>query len=185
MRHGYLRLALTLIVTLVAMEASAQSIDRMRSNLAVRTMDGTHVRVDEDEATRQAVSAVESKARPRQVNGYRVVIYSDNGQYAGDKAKSVHTQFRHAYPHINAYLVYESPYFKVSVGDCLTMEEAQILMAELSSAYPKAFPKREVIKLSELQHARAKADIVADTTLLGTMPEGAIMGTEEINIGME
>lgn len=185
MRQTYFRLALTLVVALFAVEASAQSIESVRHNLAERTMDGTFVRVEEDASTSQAVSAVEAKTTPRQVNGYRVVIYSDNGQYAGDKAKSVHTAFCNTYPHINAYLVYESPYFKVSVGDCLTMEEAQILMAELSAAYPKAFPKREVIKLSELQHARAKGEIVPDSTSLGTMPEEAVLSATQTNIGID
>ena len=171
MRQIYFRVALVLILTLVAVEASAQRIESMRNSLAERTMNGTLVRVEEDASTAQAVKAVESKALPKQVNGYRVVIYSDNGQYAGDKAKNVHTMFRNTYPHINAYLVYESPYFKVSVGDCLTMEEAQILMAELSAAYPKAYPKREVIELTELQRVRAKGNIAADSTSLATGAE--------------
>ena len=166
MRQIYFRVTLVLILTLVAVEASAQRIESMRNSLAERTMNGTLVRVEEDASTAQAVEAVESKAQPKQVNGYRVVIYSDNGQYAGDKAKNVHTMFRHTYPHINAYLVYESPYFKVSVGDCLTMEEAQILMARLTPHYPKAFPKRETIRYEELANARRKAEIRPDSLMM-------------------
>lgn len=184
MRQICFRLALVIIASLMTFAASAQSIESVRNNLAVRTMDGSFVRVEEDASTAQAVRAVEARTTSQQVNGYRVVIYSDNGQYAGDKAESVLTQFRETYPHINAYLVYESPYFKVSVGDCLTMEEAQILMAELSAAYPKAFPKREVIKLSELQHVRAKGEIVADSLSLEMMPMGVVTSATETNIGI-
>ena len=96
------------------------------------------------------------------VSGFRIVIFSDNGQYAGDNAQAELESFRSKFPHLNAYLVYESPYFKVSVGDCLSMEEAQILMAQLTPHYPKAFPKRENIRFEELYDARRE---VRDTLL--------------------
>lgn len=163
MRQMFFTITLTLIATLLGIEASAQSIAKMRSNLATRTMEGTYVSVEEDASARAAISTVEAKAKAKSVNGYRVVIFSDNGQYAGDNAKRVHTTFQKTFPHINAYLVYESPYFKVSVGDCLTMEEAQILMAKLSSYYPKAFPKREEINLSDLQRAIAEEQVPRDS----------------------
>lgn len=158
-----MKIVLVITALCVANDLSAQNIEHMRNNLATRTMDGTYVRVEEDAAAKEAISTVEAKSKPKQVNGFRVVIFSDNGQYAGDNAERVHTTFQKTFPHINVYLVYESPYFKVSVGDCLTMEEAQILMAELSSYYPKAFPKREVIKLTDLQRAEAEAVITADS----------------------
>lgn len=158
-----LRFTLALVAIITTLDISAQSIESMRSTLASRTMDGTYVRVTEDGSTREAIASVEAQTRPKQVTGYRVVIFSDNGQYAGDNAKKVHSTFQKSFPHINSYLVYESPYFKVSVGDCLTMEEAQILMAELSSLYPKAFPKREVIKLTDLQNAIAEESAPRDS----------------------
>mgnify|MGYP003413242780 FL=1 len=40
------------------------------------------------------------------------------------------------------------------MGDCLTMEEAVILMNRFIGDYPKAFPKREDIKLSDLANVR-------------------------------
>ena len=38
---------------------------------------------------------------------------------------------------------YDIPYFKVSVGNCLTPEEAIILKERVSATFPKAFVKRE------------------------------------------
>ena len=60
-------------------------------------------------------------------------------------------------------MVYESPYFKVSVGDCLTLEEASHLMAQLDDEYPELFPKREVIKYEDLANTRAEAMEEADS----------------------
>ena len=150
----------------------AQSIDEVIDGLAQRSIDGVHVRVLEDASAREAVEAVEAQRRITQVSGFRVVIFSDNGQYAGDNAQMVLKEFEEAFPHINAYLVYESPYFKISVGDCLSMEEAQMLMAQLVGRYPKAFPKREDIKLDDLRGARRQGVVPADTlSTSGVIPQ--------------
>lgn len=150
-------------------EAMAQSVDEVVERLAQRNMDGVHVQVTDDASTRAAVEAVESQRRAIQVSGFRVVIFSANGQYAGDNAERVLKEFETAFPHINAYLVYESPYFKISVGDCLSMEEAQILMAEVSSMYPKAFPKREDIKLERLCDTRRKDVEMRDSVVIESL----------------
>lgn len=148
-------IVVALVVAMVSIESvKAQSLSKMRSSLAERAADGSFVRVTEDAATSSALSSIEANNKASVVSGYRVVIYFDNGQYANDKAAQVLSGFRSRYPHINAYLVYESPYFKVSVGDCLTMEEAVILMNTFVYDYPKAFPKRENIRLSELCNVR-------------------------------
>ena len=150
----------------------AQSIDEVIDGLAQRSIDGVHVRVLEDASAREAVETVEAQRRITQVSGFRVVIFSDNGQYAGDNAQMVLKEFEEAFPHINAYLVYESPYFKISVGDCLSMEEAQMLMAQLVGRYPKAFPKLEDIKLDDLRGARRQGVVPADTlSTSGVIPQ--------------
>ena len=38
-------------------------------------------------------------------------------------------------------MFYENPYFRVTVGNCLTLEEAIILKGRVSGTFPKAFPK--------------------------------------------
>lgn len=147
--------------------ASAQSVEHMRQRLSERNETDAFVLVEEDDATASAVRAVENASRATKVSGYRVVIFFNNGQYAGDNANKAMEEFRAKYPNINAYLVYESPYFKVSVGDCLTMEEATILMNSFISDYPKAFPKREDIRLDELYNApEPEAEIAVDSLVI-------------------
>ena len=139
-----------LLVLCFSLSASAQSVEQVRRGLLNATESGGSVVVVEGDGVRDAVMAVEAQRRSKEVSGFRIVIYSDNGQYAGDNAETVLKEFKTLYPRINAYLVYESPYFKVSVGDCLSMEEAQILMAKIVANYPKAFPRRESISLDAL-----------------------------------
>lgn len=159
---GIIFMAFALVV-FCANDAQAQRIENKRSELSVRTMDGAMVRVRESVSVNGAVSDIEAKSRRKEVDGYRVVIFSDNGQYAGDNAKKVLETFRKNHPHINAYMVYESPYFKVSVGDCLTLEEASHLMLQLDDEYPELFPKREVIKYSDLGNVRPMNRVVSDS----------------------
>ena len=159
---GIIFMAFALVV-FCANDAQAQRIENKRSELSVRTMDGAMVRVRESVSVNGAVSDIEAKSRRKEVDVYRVVIFSDNGQYAGDNAKKVLETFRKNHPHINAYMVYESPYFKVSVGDCLTLEEASHLMLQLDDEYPELFPKREVIKYSDLGNVRPMNRVVSDS----------------------
>lgn len=163
MKQMFSMLLLVVCALITTVDVSAQSIDNKRNNLATRTMNGATVRVEESSSVSSAVDKVEAKPNATTVDGYRVVIFSDNSQYAGDKAQSVYNTFKKNYPHINAYVVFESPYFKVSVGDCLTLEEASHLMSQLGNDYPEMFPKHEKIKYSDLANQRPDKREVPDS----------------------
>lgn len=152
----------TLVVLFLALDistAEAQTISQKITELERREADGSHVTVEQQASVGEAVRATEAAMRISKVNGYRVVIYFDNEQYANNRANSVLKSFKNKYPYINAYLVYESPYFKVSVGDCVTMEEAVVLLNTIIGDYPKAFPKHEEIKIAQLQNVRRRVEI--------------------------
>lgn len=152
----------TLIVLFLALgigSVEAQTISHKIAELEHREADGSHVTVEQQASVGEAVRATEAAMRVSKVNGYRVVIYFDNEQYANNRANLVLSSFKNKYPYINAYLVYESPYFKVSVGDCVTMEEAVVLLNTIIDDYPKAFPKHEVIKITQLQNVRRRVEI--------------------------
>ena len=138
--------------------ATAQNISTMRSMLEMRTLSGSKISIVEDSSTKEAVMAVEAVESPKRVLGYRVVLFYDNAQYAQDRAQNILEQFNKEYPEINAYLVYEKPYFKVSVGDCLTTEEALMLRHKIIKSYPNAFMRRDNIKFAELGHVRRRVD---------------------------
>lgn len=92
-------------------------------------------------------ATVDPEARLR---GYRVCIFFDNGQDARAGAMAAKQTFEEHFPDIKLYMVYENPYFRVTVGNCLTIEEAVILKGRLASLFPKAFPKSEELLLQDL-----------------------------------
>lgn len=166
----YYTILVVLFLALGLSSAEAQSISQKIAELERREADGSHVSVVQQASVGEAVRATEAAMHISKINGYRVVIYFDNEQYANNRAKGVLSSFKNKYPYINAYLVYESPYFKVSVGDCVTMEEAVVLLNTIIGDYPKAFPKHEEIKITQLQNVRRRVEIddaqssVGDTT---------------------
>ncbi|MBR2975915.1 MAG: hypothetical protein IKC57_03630 [Alistipes sp.] len=138
--------------------ASAQNIERMRSTLGLRSIDGARVDVVEDRSTQDAIAAVENQPTKKAVLGYRVVLFYDDAQFAHDRANDIIASFNKEYPEINSYIVYEKPYFKVSVGDCLSSEEALILRNRLIGTYSGAFVRRDSIDLATLTNVRRRVD---------------------------
>ena len=128
-----MRRSLTILLILFAAAAytplRAQSLDAFKERLA---------------------APVASDAARLRFPGYRVCIFFDNGQDARAGAIAAKQLFEENYPGIKVYMVYENPYFKVAVGDCLTTEEAIILKGRVSSAFPKAFVKNETLSIADL-----------------------------------
>ena len=118
-------------------EAGAQSLSALKSELSTPDPSyGSRVEVEEHDGAASAVRSMEGRRAPEKVRGYRVRIYFDNVQHARSQAESVMARFREIYPDIPAYMDYDNiPYFKVTVGNCLTMEEA-ITAADNAVIYP-------------------------------------------------
>ncbi len=111
---------------------------------------GAIVNITEHGITKELINRDAHTANSAEIAGYRVCIFNDNGQDARQQAETVKAEFEESYPNINTYIVYENPYFKVSIGDCLSSEEAVMLLGRVSPLFPKAFIKSESIKLSEM-----------------------------------
>lgn len=136
--------------------AEAQSLATFKSKLATETISEAtsapaRVEVTEMGSAADAVRELSNRNNTNaRVRGYRVCIFFDNGQDARAGAMEAKELFQENFPNIKLYMVYENPYFRVTVGNCLTIEEAVILKGKLSSLFPKAFPKSEELALSDL-----------------------------------
>lgn len=147
-------LFLTLLLAAVV-PLRAQSLDAFKRRLAEPVVAESvsvrgRVTVSETaDAARAVAAASREAARPR-FYGYRVCIFQDNSQSGRAEAVAAKALFEQTYPGERVYMVYENPYFKVMVGNCLTSEEAIILKGRVSATFPKAFPRREELTLSDL-----------------------------------
>lgn len=75
--------------------------------------------------------------RVKKLGGYRVQIYSDNNAHtAKNAARAKERAILGVYPDLATYVIYESPYWRLRVGDCRTRAEAEELASELKKAFP-------------------------------------------------
>lgn len=133
----------------------AQSLEAFKQQLAAPAVtdaapEGSRVTVTEYGDAARAVSDAARDNQRLRLRGYRVCIFFDNGQDARAGAVAARDLFTETYPGTRVYTVYENPYFKVSVGNCLSTEEAVILKGRISATFPKAFVKNEEILLTDL-----------------------------------
>lgn len=92
-----------------------------------------------------------NNARQPGMNGYRIRIYFDLGQKSRKQSEDVSYEFMQNYPGIAVYRSYVSPYYKVSVGDFRTRDNALKLYYQLLKDYPKAFIVPEWVNFPPLE----------------------------------
>lgn len=74
------------------------------------------------------------KANSHTARGYRLLVINTNKR---DDAIAAKTKVYSNFPELKAYLVYQSPYFKLKAGNFKTREEAQQYQKSLNYYFPK------------------------------------------------
>jgi hypothetical protein len=106
---------------------------------AIRNSDDGTIVLTQDQLLRRAVK------RHIEINndgfeGFRVQIYFGSGQRAMGEAQSVKKNFLNKYgKDYNAYIDFDSPFFKVRVGDFRTKAEALFFQNLISPSFPNSW----------------------------------------------
>lgn len=81
------------------------------------------------------------------MQGYRVRIFFDSDRTARSRSEAIAASFSEKYPEVPVYRSHVSPYFKVTVGDFRTRDDAQRFASKLtnSGAYRYVFVVKEQI----------------------------------------
>lgn len=106
---------------------------------------GPGVTVDQTPLVRQALQTYVSNNAEKPISGYRVRVFYDNGPQARDKSEAIEQLLKKQYPEVMVYRSFESPNYKVSIGDFRTKDEAQRIYNALKGTYPTAFIIKESI----------------------------------------
>ena len=69
-----------------------------------------------------------------------------------EEIKKTRFEFTKLYPEIPTYLTYESPYYRICVGNFRTKNEALKLNNFIRKNYVEAYPVKKIIKISELRN---------------------------------
>ena len=141
------RIILILTLLMTAVGVSAQSLGQFRQSLA-QSQNGATIVVNEQGDAASAVASATTQTQRSNVRGYRIGIFYDNSQDARVRAAEAEQMFRASFPSIPVYKDYRNPYFIVTVGNCLTQEEATILWGRVKSLFPKAHITRTDIPIA-------------------------------------
>lgn len=91
-------------------------------------------RVDALAKKQAALNAAIKKASARRMRGYRLLVINTNKRNEAIDAKTkIYTYF----PDLKAYLIYQTPYFKLKAGNFRTRDEAERYRKNLNSVFPK------------------------------------------------
>ncbi|MBO4339896.1 MAG: SPOR domain-containing protein [Bacteroidales bacterium] len=145
------RLIFLLSALMLAATAGAQELDSltratMDTTLVGRdimTLMGSGIRVSQSSAVRTALSNYVSANRSKSVPGYRIRVFYDNSPQARTRSESIAAYIRAQYPEAGVYRSFESPNYKVTVGDFRSKEEALKLYMALKGIYPTAYIIKE------------------------------------------
>lgn len=140
------KIFLTVIAAVVALDGSAQNIAAKKSRLATGA---NGVTVVEQSEVSDAVRSVESRAKRTKVNGYTILILSDNSSRARENAVEAKDTFEENFPETEVKMYYETPSFYVTAGSYLTKEEAIIEMMRFRSIFPKAIAQNREMDITD------------------------------------
>jgi hypothetical protein len=88
--------------------------------------------------------------RQSDVDGYRIQIFFDSGNNSKKKASDAMQRFIDRYPETKAYISFKEPYYRVRVGNFLTLIESEGFLKKIQPEYPNAFPVKEKIYFQEI-----------------------------------
>ena len=123
---------------------SAQ-VDSTLMGRSVLSVLGSGVTVNQSSAMKSAFDSYVSANASKKVTGYRIRVYYENSQNARNRSEAIARTISGTYPGIGVYRTFESPNFKVCVGDFRTKDEALKLYHALKTSYPTAIILKETI----------------------------------------
>ena len=146
--------SLTYIIVLVLSVpeyAGAQSSSDILTKLQTGYENGGTVKILQSENTAKVLHLhLEAQRKSNQKNGYRICIFADSGQEANRKAENVRSVFMSMYRNIQPYKIFNSPFYRVYVGDFKTKSEAMKFLKTLERNFPNAYIVYDVISQSVL-----------------------------------
>ncbi|MBQ9410705.1 MAG: SPOR domain-containing protein [Bacteroidales bacterium] len=145
------------IVLILVLSALASFGAKAQDSLNLSRMDSTYVGksilsvigpgadINQTSQVRQALGSYVSSNAGKSIQGYRIRVFYDNSPQARVRSESIAQYLRAQYPETGVYRSFESPNYKVTIGDFRTKEEALRIYNALKGTYPTAYIIKENI----------------------------------------
>ena len=100
---------------------------------------GPGVKVDQSAEVKQAMAQYVGKNATKPISGYRIRVYYDNPPQARTRSESIENSLMEQYPEHKVYRSFESPNYKVLIGNFRSKDEALRIFNALKKTYPTAY----------------------------------------------
>lgn len=120
-------------------------IDSTLAGRDILSVLGPGVNLQQSSEVRQALQSQVAANAERKIIGYRVRVFYDNAPTARARSESIVRTLRQQYPTLGVYLSFDTPNYKVCVGDFRTKDEALAVYNALKNTYPTAYIIKESI----------------------------------------
>lgn len=180
MKHT-LYILVVVAMSMVAHTARAQQTDDYLQRLAEPdSLSGARTEVKIHFGAEEAMDKYNAQTTPKEsYQGYRIRIFASNSQSARAEAEAAIAVMEENFK-VPVYFAYENPYFLVTCGNCLSHEEAIILLSKVKRHFPKAFIVMAEIPAEEL--LRKPMPALLDIEAEGDAPSEG--GTEVVAEGV-
>lgn len=147
MKRILLILGLTLLTCagLRAQETVTPPVDSTLLGKDIFTLMGSGVQVNQSLTVRQAVTRYIDSNASKPLTGYRIRVFYDNTPQARSRSEAVERSLIAQFPGVGVYRSFESPNYKVLIGDFRTKDEALKIYNALKGTYPTAYIIKDTI----------------------------------------
>ena len=91
------------------------------------------------------INEITTRNSRRSAQGYRIQVISTNNR---NKALEAKTKIYQRFPELKTYLMYQSPFFKLKVGNFLDRQDAENYMQDIIQLFPTGvYVVRDVVEV--------------------------------------
>ena len=128
-------------------DSTASIIDQINNSgtITISAPDGLSGRLVQTPKTTEDEN--QTAATPTQRTGYRVLVFDDNTpSSAQHAAQSRRQQIAARFPEFAVYVQFNSPYWRVKVGDFRTRSDAENALAAIRQAFPQFASQLRIVR---------------------------------------
>ena len=135
-------------ILLLFVAASLTSLGQTDSNSIVVHKDP---RIDLLVKKQIEINEVTTRNNRRSAQGYRIQVISTNNR---TKALEAKTRIYQRFPELKTYLMYQSPFFKLKVGNFLERQDAESYLQDILQLFPTGvYVVRDVVEVKPEKNA--------------------------------
>lgn len=137
-------LLVSALVTLGAQEVVTAPVDSTLLGRDILSVMGPGVEITQSATVKQALDQYVKANAEKPLTGFRIRVFYDNGPQARVKSETIEKNLQQLLD-VAVYRSFESPNYKVTVGDFRSKDEALSIYNALKGTYPTAYIIKETI----------------------------------------